>query len=505
MAAREKKQSGKKDNSTKAEIMERFKTSPFLYIGTIIILVIVVIAFVFVPILAPSGTFSGDLVFGYYNKIPIQFVPGNFFHQQYQRLAQMRQPDPSSPNYMMDMAMIWKESYEMTVIHTGILDEMKTAGYIAPESVVDREVAKLPVFQEHGRFSSARYRAMDNNTRMGIWRRVQEDIAFNMFFSDMANIKIPGEEASFVANMASPKRSFDAAVFPFTSFPDSQVGDLAQENPEMFMMIHFSRITVTSSEREARQILESVRSGIFSFEEAARSHSQDWAAERGGDMGPMIAYDLQYEQIDEPSRAMLMNLARGELSDLIPLPTGWAFFRAEETPVPANLNDANHMSMVRSYITEYSRGWIEDWLISEAERFVALARERGFDQAIAQMGMTKSSFGPISLNFGDTMLFSAINTAGVSELAGAGKDEFFWRAAFFTPPGTPASPLVIGNNVIVLFPLEENFADEDEIRSIESYFSFRALESLSHSNQQYFLNNRKLDDRFEETFWSLWF
>ena len=504
MAAREKKQNTKKDDSSKSEIIERFKTRPFLYIGTILILVIVVIAFVFVPILSPRGTFSGDLVFGYYNRVPIQFVPGNFFHQQYQRLAQYRQPQPDSPNYLMEMGMIWREAFEITVIHTGILDEMKSAGYTAPELVVDREVAKLPIFQEHGRFSSARYRAMDNNTRMSIWRRVQEDIAFNMYFADLANIKIPSGEASFVANMASPKRSFDAAVFPATSFPNSQVISFMRANPDMFMITHLSRITITSSEREARQILESVRSGIFTFEEAARSYSQDWAAERGGDMGTMMVYHLQYEEIDEPTGLILLNLARGELSDLIQLPSGWAFFRAEENPVPANMNDPNNLNIVRNYINDYSRGLIEDWLISEAERFAAMTRERGFDQAIAQFGMTKSSFGPISLNYGDTMLFSAINTAGVSELAEAGRDDFFWRAAFFTPTRTPSNPLVIGNNVIVLFPLEENPADEDEIGAIESYFGFRAMESVSHSNQQYFLSNEKLDDRFEETFWSLW-
>ena len=503
MAAREKKQRGKKDDS-KTEIMERVKTRPFIYIGTIIILVIVVIAFVFVPILAPSGTFRGELVFGYYNRVPIQFVPGNIFHEQYQRLVQFHQPQPDSPNYIMDMARIWRQAFDITVVRTGILDEMKLAGYVAPEAVVDREVAQLPVFQEHGRFSSARYREMDNNARMSLWRNVQDDLAFSMYIFDQMSLRSPPALATFVANMASPKRSFDAAVFPFTSFADSQVISFMNEHPETFMMVHLSRISITSSEREARQIYESVRSGVLSFEEAARSHSQDWASERGGDMGIMMFYHLSYEQIDETTSLRLLNLPLGELSELIQLPTGWAFFRTENNPVPPNLNDQNHMNMIRHYINRYNRGWIEDWLISEAETFISLARERGFDQAIEQMGMTKSSFGPIPLNFGDTMLFSQISTVGVPELAEAGRDEFFWRAAFFTPLGTMTDPLVVGENVVVLMPFEESYADEDEIMAIETFFSYRAMDSLTYNYQQYFLNNRKFNDRFEETFWSLW-
>ena len=498
MASKEKK------DSNKSEMLQRVKTRPFLYIGTIFILVIVVIAFVFVPILAPSGTFGGELVFGYYNRVPIQFIPGNFFHEQYQRLAQFHQPQADSPDFIMEMARIWRQAFDMTVIQNGIVDEMRLAGFVAPEAIVDREVAKLPIFHEHGRFSSARYRAMDNNARMNIWRRVQEDIALNMYLTDLSEMRIPTGESSFVANMASPKRTFDAAVFPFESFSDSQVISFMHENPELFMLVSVSRITITSSEREARQIHESVRSGILSFEEAARTHSQDWASDRGGDMGLMMVYHMQYEHIDEPTRNMLLNLPTGEMSDIVRLSSGWTFFRTEADPVPPNLNDQNHMNLIRNYIMRYSRGWIEDWLISQAETFVALARERGFDQAISQMGMTKSSFGPIPINYGNTMLFGSISTAGIPELAEAGRDEFFWRAAFSTPLETLSDILVIGDNVVVLYPLEESMADEDEIFSIESFFYFRTVDSLNHGYQRYFLNHRKFDDRFEETFWSLW-
>ncbi|MCL2008542.1 MAG: SurA N-terminal domain-containing protein [Treponema sp.] len=504
MASREKKRSGKRDDSGKSEMLDRVRARPFLYIGTIVILVIIVIAFVFVPILSPRGGFGGELVFGYYNRAPIAFVPDNFFHQQYERMVRMYQPSTDSPSYLSDMAWIWREAFEATVIHMGVLDEMRIAGYVAPDSVVDREVARLPMFQENGRFSSARYRAMDSNTRMNIWRRVQESIAFDMYVSDLLSLKVPSPEGTFVSNMASPLRTFDVAIFPSVNFPESEISAFMQANPEIFTVTHLSRITITSGEREARQILESVRSGFSTFEEAAVNHSQDWAADRGGDMGSLMVHHLQYELVDEEARRILMNLSRGELSDLIRVPTGWAFFRAEENPAPADLDNPSHRSTVRSYILTNERGRIEDWLISEAERFIIATNQRGFDNALSEFGMFKQTLGPLPVNYGDSLLFSSVSNAGIPELANSGSDMFFWRAAFGTPLLTPSRPLVIGNDVIVLFPTEEVEAGEDDRRSIESYLSFRAMDSTSHGYQAYFMNNRKLDDRFEETFWNLW-
>ena len=87
MASKDKKLPEKRDDSSKAEIMQRLKTRPLLYIGSVLILVIVVIAFVFVPALGPESFGSGDLTFGSYNRVPIKFVPGNYFHQVYQSLS----------------------------------------------------------------------------------------------------------------------------------------------------------------------------------------------------------------------------------------------------------------------------------------------------------------------------------------------------------------------------------------------------------------------------------
>jgi hypothetical protein len=510
MASKEKKQTekagSKAGGSDMSEIMHRLKTRPFLFIGTVAVLVIVIVAFVFVPAIVPGESIAsgGELIFGYYNKTPIKYVLNNYFYQVQQSLYQSRRPDPEDPNYMGTIASIWRQAFEEAAVRIGILDEMKQAGFIAPEDVIDREMAELSMFQENGRFSLVKYRALDNSSRMTLWRQVQENYILQAYVSDIENIKSTSNEASFIAAMASPKRNFDLAVFPLSSYPDSEVEAYARAHPETFSVANLSKITITSSEREALQILDSIKNGSTTFEEAARNYSQDWAAERGGEMGITMTFELQYEITDEKARTGVINLGRGEISDLVKVSSGWSIYRMNEAVRPADLNDSSQNSKIKNYLMNFLRGVAEDWVIARAEEFIGRARESGFDAAIAAAGLVKKSFGPIPLNYGNYALLGSIRTSGVQELENSGDNQFFWKAAFSTPLNSPSSPLVIGDNVIVLLPLEEIPAEENEIEIIKSYFPYWISSAVQDSFRLHFLNNKKMDDRFTKTFYSLW-
>ena len=150
------------------------------------------------------------------------------------------------------------------------------------------------------------------------------------------------------------------------------------------------------------------------------------------------------------------------------------------------------------------RGRVEDWLILEAERFTARAREIGFSEAAEAGNINKNSFGPIPLNYGDSVLFSSVSSSGISELTSASQNEFFWRTAFSTPINSISEPVVVGENIIVLLPLEELDADDSETEFIQSYYSYWIGSSTESSYRTYFLENKKLDDRFQDMFWRIW-
>lgn len=496
MTSKEKKANPQQHDFTKSDLLQRFKANPLIFIGTIVVLIIVIVAFVFVPAIVPSaGGLGMDLSFGSYNKIPITYVPGNYFSQVRDMLVRDYQRYGVADNQ------IWRMAFEEAVVHTGILQEMKQTDYTVPAQVVDRRVALLPQFQENGVFSVARYRALDRGTRMSLWRQVQESIIEEYYRADITDLRMSSKEAPFVGAMGSTKRSFDMAAFPIRSYPDAEINAYAADHKDLFMVTHLSRITITTNEREARQIHASVQEGTSTFEDAARTHSKDTYAEKGGDMGIRMAYEFIAEVPDAAERESLMKLVKGELSALVKVSNGWAFFRAEDAPRQADTGDAALVEKIRSYIMTFERGRVEDFFLNQAEQFIAEVQEYGFDEVLSQREIEKRSFGPLPINYGNTQLFSAVTSSSVSEISGAGYNESFWQTAFSTPLLTPSSPLVIGDNVVVLYPTEETAEDAINTGYMETAYSSYWLNSFINQNiRAYFLNNEKLDDRFWESY-----
>jgi hypothetical protein len=501
-----KKQLAREENPNKGEWMRRFKANPFIFIGTIVILIIVIVAFVVVPAIVPEAQRSGvDLTFGYYNKVPISYVSGNYFANMRDAYAQYAQ---YMQGYMSDQD-VWRGAFEETVLHFAMLQAVSQAGYTPPTAVVDREVARLPQFQENGRYSNARYQRLPATTRISLWREMQESIATNHYRNDISSLKVASAESEFVRSMTARTRSFGMIAFPLDSYPDEEIAAYAASEPDLFRTIHLSRITINSSEREARQVLDSVRNGNQTFEEAAQTQSQDSYAERGGDMGTQMAYELTSEVPDAAERESVIATANGEYSPLVKVPTGWAFFRTDEEPRPVDIEDPANLSRIRSYLTSFERGRMEDWLFAQARLLIDAAAEDGFDAAVEARGAQKRDFGPLPLNYGGvaitdsaqgTNLFPALSAQSISELVPAESNENFWRAAFFTPLETPSEPLVIGDNVLVLYPREEIIKDEAETEGIDAFYSTWVSSGAETSLRSHFMHSDKLDDQFFMTY-----
>jgi hypothetical protein len=499
--AKEKKTPEKTDS----ELMRRFRSNPMLVVGTFVVLVIVIIAFVAVPAIVPEYGRGGnmDLTFGYYDKVPVSYVPGNFFAQAYDRIVRSQQ---NRDNYSFSDDRIWRAAYESAAVHTAILQEMKRSGYTAPEEVVNREVARLPQFQDNGRFSPTLYRQLDDNQRLSLWRQIQDDIAKTHFSSDVTGLLVPGAELDFISSMISTQRSFDMAVFSVDSYPASEYEAYLLDHSDLFRSIHLSMITINASEREAQKILDTIKNGETTFEDAAKAHSKDGYAERGGDLGTRMSYELIMDIPDESDRERVLSLDRNELSGIIKSGSNWVFFRAEEAAQKADDSDSLVMEKVRSYLRNFERGRMEDWAIAQAGNFIAMVNELGFDDAMAQLELEKRSFGPIPLNYGDVELFTSLASQGIPELAASSSNGFFWNAAFSTPVNSPSQPVVQGSNVLVLFPTAETEAEESDIEFIQTNYSYWLTQMvLPQAIQQHFLDSPKMKDNFNETYMRYFF
>jgi len=502
----------KEKDSAEAEIVKKFKQNPGVYIGSVIVLVLVVVTFVGGDFLSGGRRYvrkSNDLTFGYYDKVPITWVPGNILSQYYETTFNNFRAQGYDPNDRWVNYYVWKQAYDRSVIHTAIINMLKKSGYTVSEKAVNKVVLQLPQFQDNGRFSLILYNRMSDSSRIALWHKTQEDIAMNVFFSDYFSLLIPEAEAKFVANMSSPKRAFDFVSFNVDDYPDSEYLAFAKENSKLFDSIQLSKITISGSEREAKKILASVKDGTTTFEDAARSQSKDSYADRGGDMGVKFCYEIDGEIPASEDRDAIYSLGKGELSGVISTNDGWAFFRAESELTKADFDDYSVMDRVRNYVKSYERGRMEDWSVTQANDFISESKEAGFANAARYKNLSRKNLGPLPLNYGGVDLFTTVESftdSGLSadDLKLLSQNEIFWKRTFTTPVNTPCDPIVQGSNVFVFVPTEETAAEESSIDEIASNFKTQFVQYTSdQSLQKYFMNNGKLTDHFDDIYFNV--
>ena len=532
--AKAKKKNLAEQESGFSELAKRFKEHPFIFTGTIILLVFIIIAFVFVPTLPSFQQDKEGLVFGYYNGKAI--TQNSYFNSVLQETASMMNFDLQG-DYGINSTVamqVWYQAFVRTFIHMATLDEMKKTGYVVPSREIDRLVASRPEFQEDGLFSSVKYNSIGKSRQQALWRNTEEEFITNKFLNDFMGLKISNAEKDFIGAMAYPERTFDLVSLPRSSYPDSELIAFAAANQGLFKNIHLSRITM-NSEKEARQLLESIQNGKIAFEDAARNHSTDYDKDKGGDMGRLMAYEIFTEILEESDRDEVTSLRSGGISSLLKAPNdSWIFFRAEENPYTADMTQEDALYKVRSYMERFEGGRIENWLVSIIEEMTAASRQQDMllSEYIASLqeqlndespirlralaDATLNSVGPISLNYnnmGGTMserglqLFTnTLSSELHPELSGAASNEVFWRNAFLTPLNTPSSPFTLGYSIIVLTPTEENHGDDESILNIANFYQWGFMyNAIGADVNGAFMESSNFENNFYEVFMPILF
>jgi hypothetical protein len=525
--AKAKKARSTEEESGFSEVMKRFKAHPFIFGGTVILLVFIIIAFVFVPTMPGIQQEGEEMVFGYYNGKPI--TQNTYFRNALYETAQMAgfdlQGDYSTNSNT--AFQVWYQAFVRTLVHMAVLDEMKTAGYTAPPTEIDRQVAANPDFQEDGRFSVVKYNSYDKNQLLSLWRNTEESYTTGKYYNDYMGLKVSTAEKQFIGDMAYPERSFELVSFPRSAYPDSELAAFAQGHADLFKTVHLSRITI-AGEKEAVQLLESIKNGTTAFEDAARNHSTDMDKEKGGDMGIRLAYEIFTELQEESDRSAVTSLRQGEYSAVLKAPGDvWVIFRAEENPYNGDLASEESLTKVRSYMNSFEGGRIENWLIALTEELMAEAKEQNkslsvyvaelkaeqnplfVNRARVLENAVTSTFGPISLNYGNMggagadrglMLFTnTINIETNPELSSAALSEVFWRTAFSIPLNTPSSPFTLGDTITVLTAVGETAGDADSIENIANFYTWGWMyNAIGMDVNAVYMESDKFENHFYE-------
>ncbi len=496
-----------KEKQTKPEQNEpRRHSNKFVYIGTIVLLVITVIAFVFVPATGSMAS-DGDLTFGSWNGKPIAFVQGGIFQAQVQQIkAQLESQGYKDSGDQFFAYQVWRRAFDNTAVHLALLDKAQSAGIEISESYIDAQMVKNPAFSEDGSFSKRKYREASNSVKLALRKEIKENALKNRYISDSTSFIASKAETDFLTALASSQRSIEYVAFAFADYPDAERLAFAKANPSFFRRVRLSRVTMTSSKKDTEQVLEKVKSGSLSFEEAAKNHSKDSYASKGGDIGAQSVWQLKGELKNDADLDAVISLAKGQVSAVYETLAGsWIFFRVDEAPAEPDFASADVLRSVSDYMNRNEKGRIEDWVVAKADAF-AQAATNDFVSAAAKAGYKVKSTKPFPLNYGKALdvgyfsLLGALDTTDFVELRGADNNERFLTGVFSLAAGGVSKPVVLNDYALVFRVKEILDSKSNEAGLLAMYYPTIIQQNVSSELAEGLLKDPKLKDDFVAAF-----
>jgi hypothetical protein len=499
----------KNDKNTKQDSGTTVKrhSNPFVYFGTVAILIITIIAFVLVPSLGGGAGDSGGLNFGSWGNKPIAFAQGSYFASQVQATKnQLEQQGYRDTGDQFFAFQVWRQAFENTVTHFGLLDYATSNGISASDDFLDRQMARYPAFVEDGVFSRRKFREASNAFKLSVRQEIMETTLKQRYVGDIVSVETSTAEKAFIKSMAQYERSLEFIAVPFSAYPDSERLAFAAANSDNFRRIRISKVTLTSTAKEADEVLARVRSGALSFEEAARNHSKDAFASKGGDMGWQYAWELRSDLKEPALAAELLALPASEVSKVYETVAGsWAFYRVDEAAILGDPASEDLLRTVTEYMNRFERGRIEDWSIAQAKDFSAAA-VTSFSGAALARGLQIKETNAFPLNYGGAFnlgyfaLLDTLDTQSNPELTGANTNETFLKAVFSLEAGQISEPIILNSSVIVARVLEIRSADESTLALIEAYYPSIVQDGLGRELTNSIMQSPKLKDNFFQAF-----
>lgn len=469
------------------------------YIGTVILLVVVVVAFVGTP--AVGGLAGGNRIsFGSYAGREIDYQPGNYLARQYQGLAQRAQEQDQEITDSL-VRQIWRAAFDQTVFHEALMVEARAAGVGVSTEAVDRAIAQWPEFQVDGRFSAQEYNATSSQVRLALRDYLRESLVDQRVRDDLFERIEPAQtESQFLTDMAGPERQFRFVQFSSADLPDSEVIDYGQDNPDRFRRANLSVITIRTSQSDAERIRDQAVSRQTSFEDLARNQSSDSYADDGGEMGWVYFHELEPDFEDPGVIEEIFALEDGEISRVFETTVGWTIYRVNEPAIEPDFTDANVVTAVRDYLTVFERGLIEDYLRSRADEFVAQARSEGFDAAGASINQSPATTDYFPVNYGNTSYFGQVNASSNSALSAAAFREDFFQEVFALSDDEVSEPLVVRDYVFVFQLADERAAQESTVTFLDSYLPLIIRNFAQQQVQEALVDDDLLVDNFNATY-----
>jgi len=474
-----------------------------LWVGAVFILILSAITFVFVPA-AGQNTANSTLVFGKWNGKPIEYVQDSYVIRQIQTLSEQMQSQGQEINQFTNFQ-IMQSAFNSAAVRFAILEELKSAGYTVPQSVVNK--ALVPYYLDaKGKYSTRIYNDTPEATRSSRRALATEELTAQRYIDDIFGtqstafgLKTNSKETALIAAMTGPERSFTYASFSTGAYPESEVVAYGKANPSLFVKHDLSIITV-DTEAVAKKVAASLAKNEIPFEDAVTTYSTRTGADAGGKLTNSFRNDLNGLFTDAKDLETVLAIAPGALGAIVKAGSEFAIVRCNAAPVEPDFANASVIAAVSSYMNSNERGKIEDYFMAKAKEFAAAARSAGFEAACKASGIEKKTTTAFAINYGNAQILSPLPVETNTELASAVKSETFFKTAFGLKGTDVSEPVLLGTDVLVLQMNEEKAADSQMLEMIPLFYNYYAGSWSQGTLSDSVLKSKKLQNDFMTTY-----
>ncbi|MFI3256967.1 MAG: peptidylprolyl isomerase [Spirochaetales bacterium] len=451
-------------------------------VGSIIVLVLLAVAFLFDPTMFSSSNQTMPEL-GSYNGKKIEYTE-NFVNlvEYYETQLQYSNPQGST------LFSAINQAFNYTLLTLAFVGEVESTGYIVPNTLANREM--LPYFYDAtGTYSALQFRNTSDTQKLQIKDEVETNIKRSLYYTDMSSVKSLAAEIDFISDMNTNQRAFNMVSFNTADYPQSEIGNFALANPELFRQYNMSVITV-GTETEATTIANQIKNNELTFQDAVKTYSINQYGNETGVLNNKLHYELKNIVKNEVAFNELIALESGTVSDVIETSSGFSVFAVTAPAQDADFTNTATLNQVLSYMNIYEVGIIEDYFINVAKDFSASALVNGFNSAVSEYGLTNIEVPAFPLNYGNVQPLGILPSSSVTQLANASANENFFRQAFSLAQGGVSEPIVLGNNIIVLSLASETTLSDEE-NTISTIIPFYLTQFDSTDIQSHFIGSDK--------------
>lgn len=465
------------------------------------IVVIAIIGVSLIGSLAPSGggRRGQAILFGTFDGQEITFSPTNYFGASYANYQSRYATQQAQANDQPALSRaIWRGAFRDTVLHTAMVKEALAGGVHVSERRVDQTLIDSVSYEN--------LQQMPASTREGNRERLRELLLRQRYAEDMTRGHYSSSaEIAFYEGMIKDERRFEFVSMAYETYPDEELIRYGQENAADFRRIDLSRIRIDGGDEMATQIHQRITSGNATFEDQARAHSQDQFADQGGDIGFRYFFEIALDFDDSELAERVFEIAEGAVSEVLENRFGnRVIYRANSRVIEPDFANAETLARVRIYLTENERGQVEDYFLSQADRFAVAASQSDFHAAAEEFGLTANTTEWFPINYQNATSLRRVTASSDSGLlAGASAfEQFFLQGFALQRPGDVSMPIRLRDSVIVLRLLEKREILPEDLRNAagDNMFEWFVSQALDSDSQVSTFSSERFEDNFDQAF-----